>query len=284
MITNLKQSLIDFMASHRLRPDEIQHVSFFSQVQQEICHCDFIDFIELAEDINFEDYDSLIKHREVISQSITIIAESWFISRSREVGSFWQLNVLPVIGEYESIEEEDILSDIDRIDEEMVELCRNVSSNSDYVRDDIMIDNKKYIIENKDGVERVVNDEGRVAVILACNPNGRYWSVPSVVAKDPQILHYPELIKIVVEYRTKNPIKGYQLEDGDIAEVFDVNELSTKYNLDFGNITNERFNNLRVVWVPKDVDYIIDFSGAATHEDLRHEVIYPVDSVNVIRT
>lgn len=283
MITNLKQSLIDFMTSHRLSPDEVQCVNFFSQVQQEICHCDFIDFIELAEDINFEDYDSLIKHREVISQSIAIIAETWFISRSRDVGSFWQLNVLPVIGEYEDIEEEDIITDTDRIDDEMIELCYGVSNNSDYVRDNLVIDNERYIIENKDGIERVVDNKGRVAIILACNPNGRYWTAPSTTVKDPQILYYPELVKIVIEYRASNPIKGYQLENGNIAEVFDIDELSAKYNLDFGPLGNQHFNNLQVVWMPKDTDYIIDFSGAASHEDLRHEVIYPVDSVNIVR-
>ena len=153
MITNLKQSLIDFMTSHRLSPDEVQCVKFFSEVQQEICHCDFIDFIELAEDINFEDYDPLIKHSEVISQSIAIIADTWFISRSRDVGSFWQFNVLPVIGEYEDIEEEDILTDTDRIDDEMIELCYGVSNNSEYVRDNLIINNERYIIENKDGIE-----------------------------------------------------------------------------------------------------------------------------------
>lgn len=283
MITNLKQSLIDFMTSHRLSPDEVQCVNFFSQVQQEICHCDFIDFIELAEDINFEDYDPLIKHREVISQSIAIIAESWFISRSREAGSFWQLNVLPAIGEYEDIEEEDIITDTDRIDDEMIELCYGVSNNSDYVRDNLVIDNERYIIENKDGIERVVDNKGRVAIILACNPNGRYWTVSSTTVKDPQILYYPELVKIVIEYRANNPIKGYQLENGNIAEVFDIDELSAKYNLDFGPLGNQHFNNLQVVWMPKDTDYIIDFSGAASHEDLRHEVIYPVDSVNIVR-
>ena len=283
MITNLKQSLIDFMTDHKLSPDEVQCVNFFSQVQQEICHCDFIDFIELAEDINFEDYDPLIKHREVISQSIAIIAETWFISRSRDVDSFWQLNVLPVIGEYEDIEEEDIITDTDRIDDEMIELCYGVSNNSDYVRDNLVIDNERYIIENKDGIERVVDDKGRVAVILACNPNGRYWTVPSTTVKDPQILYYPELVKIVIEYRASNPIKGYQLEDGNIAEVFDIDELSVKYNLDFGPLGNQHFNNLQVIWVPKDTDYIIDFSGAASHDDLRHEVIYPVDSVNIVR-
>ena len=283
MITNLKQSLIDFMTSHRLSPDEVQCVNFFSQVQQEICHCDFIDFIELAEDINFEDYDPLIKHREVISKSIAIIAETWFISRSRDVGSFWQLNVLPVIGEYEDIEEQDIITDTDRIDDEMIELCYGVSNNSDYVRDNLVIDNERYIIENKDGIERVVDDKGRVAIILACNANGRYWTVPSTTAKDPQILYYPELIKIVIEYRVSNPIKGYQLENGNIAEVFDIDKLSVKYNLDFGPLGNQHFNNLQVVWIPKDTDYIIDFSGAASHEDLRHEVIYPVDSVDIVR-
>lgn len=283
MITNLKQSLIDFMTSHKLSPDEVQCVNFFSQVQQEICHCDFLDFIELAEDINFEDYDPLIKHREVISQSIAIIAETWFISRSRDVGSFWQLNVLPVIGEYEDIEEEDIITDTDRIDNEMIELCYGVSNNSDYVRDNLVINNERYIIENKDGIERVVDDKGRVAVILACNPNGRYWTVPSTTVKDPQILYYPELVKIVIEYRVSNPIKGYQLENGNIAEVFDIDELSVKYNLDFGPLGNQHFNNLQVVWIPKDTDYIIDFSGAASHDDLRHEVIYPVDSVNIVR-
>lgn len=283
MITNLKQSLIDFMRSHKLSPDEVQCVNFFSQVQQEICHCDFFDFIELAEDINFEDYDPLIKHREVISQSIAIIAETWFISRSRDVGSFWQLNVLPVISEYEDIEEEDIITDTDQIDDEMIELCYGVSNNSDYVRDNLVINNERYVIENKDGIERVVNDEDRVAIILACNPNGRYWTVPSTTAKDPQILYYPELVKIVIEYRASNPIKGYQLENGNIAEVFDIDELSAKYNLDFGTLGNQHFNNLQVVWIPKDTDYIIDFSGAASHEDLRHEVIYPVDSVNIVR-
>lgn len=283
MITNLKQSLIDFMTTHRLSSYEVQCVNFFSQVQQEICHCDFIDFIELAEDINFEDYDPLIKHREVISQSIAIIAESWFISRSREAGSFWQLNVLPAIGEYEDIEEEDIITDTDRIDDEMIELCYGVSNNSDYVRDNLVIDNERYIIENKDDIERVVDDKGRVAIILACNPNGRYWTVPSTTVKDPQILYHPELVKIVIEYRASNPIKGYQLENGNIAEVFDIDELSAKYNLDFGPLGNQHFNNLQVVWMPKDTDYIIDFSGAASHEDLRHEVIYPVDSVNIVR-
>lgn len=283
MITNLKQSLIDFMTSHRLSPDEVQCVNFFSQVQQEICHCDFIDFIELAEDINFEEYDPLIKHREMISQSIAIIADTWFISRSREPGSFWQLNVLPVVGEYEDIEEEDIITDTDRIDEEMIELCYGVSDNSDYVRDNLMINDERYIIENKDGIERVVNKDGKVGIIIACNPNGRYWTVPSTAVKDPQILYYPELVKIVAEYRASNPIKGYQLENGNIAEVFDIDELSVKYNLDFGILGNQHFNNLQVVWIPKDTDYIIDFSGAASHDDLRHEVIYPVDSVNIVR-
>lgn len=282
MITNLKESLIDFMTSHRLSPDEVQCVNFFSQTQQEICHCDFIDFIELAEDINFEEYDPLIKHREVISRSIAIIAETWFITRSREAGSFWELNFLPAVGEYEEIEEEDIISDTDRIDEEMIELCYNVSSNSDYVRDDIMINNKKYTIDNMDGVEKVVNDDGDVAIILACNPGGRYWSDRSLATKDPQVLYHPELVKIVLEYRAKNPIKGYQLEDGNIGEVFNIDELSTKYNLNFGGITNERFNNLQIVWKPKGYDYIIDFSGAASHEGLRHEVIYSLGSVDVI--
>lgn len=283
MVINLAESLLAFLEQHNLNTADVEYVGYQSAVFGEMAHCTLHDFIEVAEDINFEDYDPLVKHREPIKNQINIVAEQWFVTTSIEPGSLWTYSELPQpMGDYEPISEEDIIEEIDVIDEWAAELVVNESPNLDYVKDLIQINGVNYKIDGIDGLEKVVNDANCVAIILACNPLGRYWTVPSTTVKDPQILYHPELVKLVIEYRANNPIEGYQLKNGDIIEVFDVDELSAKYDLDFGTLTNHHFNNLQVVWVPKGVDYVIDFSGASSHEDLRHEVIYPVGSMNIV--
>lgn len=283
MIINLAENLLTFLEQHNLDTRDIEYVGYQSGVSGEISHCTFLDFLEVAEDINFEDYDPLVKHREPIKNQINIVAEQWFVATSNEPDTLWSYSELPIpMGVYEPICEEDIIDEVDVIDEWTSELLSNKSPNLDYVRDTIDIAGKTYKIDGINGLEKIVDDNNRTPVILACNPNGRYWTVQSTTFKDPQILYHPELVKIVIEYRQSHPIEGYQLADGNIMDVFDIEELSDKYNLDFGTLSNQHFNNLQVVWVPKGVDYIIDFSGASSHEDLRHEVIYPVGSMNIV--
>lgn len=284
MIVNLKRNILEFIKSHELSVIDIEYVNYISKEDGSLCSCDFSELLDVAEDINFEDHDPLIKHREQLHQNISIVADEWYITRSTDPAVIWEYHGLPALGDYKELYEEDLIDLDDIIDNEILDLITHESPNADYVRDNIMILDELYRIENNDGIEQVVNKKGCVAVILACNPNGRYWTVPTTSAKDPQILYHPELVKIVSEYRANNPIEGYQLKDGDIATVFDIDELSTKYNLDFGPIGNQHFNNLQVVWMSKNTDYVIDFSGAASHEDLRHEVIYPLSSMNVIST
>lgn len=283
MIINLGDSLLEFIANHNLNIEEIEYVSYDSNYNDGATHCSFADLMDVIEEINFEDHDPLIKYREPIKNHICIVGNGWFVYNSSDSTAIWEYSLLPQpMGDYEPISEEDIIDEVDTVDEWATELLTNSSINTDYVRDKITAVGIEYKIDNMDGLEKVVNDDGHVAVILACNPNGQYWSVKSLATKDPQVLYHPELVKIVLEYRAKNPIKGYQLEDGNIAEVFDIDELSTKYNLNFGGITNERFNNLQVIWKTKGYDYVIDLSGAASHEGLHHEVIYPVSSVDVV--
>lgn len=283
MIINLAESLIEFAQNHNINLEEVEYVGYHCALNNEQCHCTLVDFMDVAEDINFEDYDPLIKYREPIKNRIDIVSENWFIRNSNEPGAIWSYHELAAPpGHYEPISDEDIIEEIDNIDEWANELLSKESPNLDYVKDLIDINGVRYKIDGIDGLEKVVDDNGRVAVIMACNPNGRYWTT-TATNKDPQILYHPELVKIVLEYRAANEIKGYPLKDCNIKTVFNIAELADKYNLDFGDITNESFNNLRVAWLPKNYEYIIEFSGAGSHLDLRHEIVKSLAGLDVIK-
>lgn len=277
MISNLKTNIIDFMKLHGASAMDVEYVHYFSKELEENCSCDFGEFLDIVEEINFEDSDVLIKHREQINESLCIVGDEWYISRSDVPEAIWSFHRLPVMGDYNSITEDDIINNIDNIDPDVVELLSQDSVNLDYVRDYITINNETYIIECKDDIQRVVNNAGKVAIIMACNPCGQYWTQSSDTIKDPQILFYPELIKIVMEYKDQcdNSVKpgNISVKNGNIESVFNIAELSDKYSLNFDGIRQEGFNNLRVEFVPKDYDYQISFMGAAIHPDIRHEII-----------
>lgn len=284
MIINLKENLLDFIKSHNLSLEAIEFISYKSSDDGEIYHCDLIDFIEVADEIDFEEHDPLIKHREVLSDTINVVADEWFIQRSQEPGAIWQLNHFPETGEYEVVREEDLISPDDNIDSEVVELLDLPSPNATYALDSISIGADTYQIETKDGIQRVVTVNGLRGVIIACNPKGRYWTQPHAGVKDPQMLFHPELVKIIMEYQaTLESVKRYNLRDADIGSVFNLEELASKYNLNIEGFEQDAFNNLDVVFVRPDAEYQITFTGAASFPDLRHEIITRMAPNDIIK-
>lgn len=284
MIINLKENLLDFIKSHNLSLEGIDFVSYKSSDGGEIYHCDLIDFIEVAEGIDFEEYDPLIKHREVLSDTINIVADEWFIQRSQEPGAIWQLNHFPETGDYEPVSEEDLINPDDNIDDDVVELLDLPSPNATYALDAIEINGETYHIDIKDGIQRVLNDRGHTAIIVACNPNGKYWTYPDAGVKDPQMLFHPELVKIIMEYQaTLKPTNEYNLRDADIGSVLNLKELATKYNLNIEGFEQRAFNNLDVVFVNSGTEYQITYTGAASFPDLRHEVVTRVTPNDIIK-
>lgn len=287
MIINLKSNLLEFIKSHNLSVMDIEYVSYLSKEHDSYCCCDFSELVDIAEDINFEDYDPLIKHREQLSQDINIVADEWYITRSTDPAAIWEYHQLPPTGEYEEISEEDLIDPNDVIDEEVVELLSHESPNASYVRDRITILGKEYRIENNDGIEQVVNDKNEVGVILACNPRGQYWSQYTSVSKDPQLLFYPELIKIVMEYHGEHGSSAednlVKRSDADIGSVFKLEDIAKEYNLDIAGFDQNQFNNLKVEFVPKGYDYQISFTGAASHYEIRHEIISYLKPTDIIK-
>lgn len=284
MIINLKENLLDFIKSHNLSLEAIEFISYKSSDDGEIYHCDLIDFIEVADEIDFEEYDPLVKHREVLSDTINVVADEWFIQRSQEPGAIWQLNYFPETGEYEVVREEDLISPDDNIDSDVVELLDLPSPNAVYACDTIEINGITYRIKTKDGLQQVMNEQGRIAVIIACNPGGKYWTQPYAGVKDPQMLFHPELVKITMEYQsTLEPLNGYNLRDADIDSVLDLEQLASNYNLNLNGFEQSGFNNLDVVFVRPDTEYQITFTGAASFPELRHEIITRVAPNDIIK-
>lgn len=285
MIINLKESLLDFMTQHDLRAEDVEYVGYHCQFNEAEAHCDFVDFLEVAEDINFEEYDPLIKNREVIRPGLKILADEWFISKDDSGEAMWLLHhMAQPCGDYEPITEEDIIRDIDVVDDEMRSLLDITSENGTYVRDNIEINGVEYKIENKDGIERVVNNHDCVGIILAANANGQYWSAASTNQKDPQMLFYPELIKTVMEYTATFEIPTYHLFDADIGTVFNLANIQKEYHLDTSGFNADLFNNLRVIFVPKNETYRVSYTGAANHPELRHEILLrvtPEDNIKI---
>lgn len=284
MIVNLKSNLLEFIKSHNLPVMDIEYVSYLSKEHDSYCCCDFSELVDIAEDINFEDYDPLIKHREQLSQDINIVADEWYITRSTDPAAIWEYHQLPPTGEYNEISEEDIIDTDDVIDLDVVELLTHDSPNLDYVRDSITILDKEYRIENNDGIEQVINDKNEVGIILACNPHGQYWTQPYAGIKDPQMLFHPELVKIIMEYQsTLEPLKGYNLRDADIGSVLDLEELASNYNLNTGGFDESGFNNLEVVFVRSECEYQITYTGGVNFPELRHEIITRVTPNSIIK-
>lgn len=274
MLVNLKESLIEFLVAHEVNFEDIEYVSYYCQFNEATCHCDFVDFIEVADEINFEEYDPLIKNREMIKPGLKIIASDWFVTLDGTAETLWRYSELSSEkGEYEPITEEDLIVDEDNIDNELRSFLDVQSENGKYVRDNITIGGKEYAIQTTEGIQKVLDDEGRVAVILAANPNGQYWTALTDVPKDPQMLFYPELVKIVMEYNATLDMPDYPLLDADIASVFDLEEINKTYHLDVSGFDATRFNNLRVAFLPQGHTYRISYTGAASTPELRHEII-----------
>lgn len=287
MIINLRRNILEFIISHNLSVMDIEYVSYISKEDGSLCSCDFSELIDIAEDINFEDHDPLIKHREQLNQNISIVADEWYITRSTDPAAIWEYHQLPPTGKYKELYEEDLIDPNDVIDKEVVELLAQDSYNMNYVRDHITILNKEYRIENADGIEQVVNDKNEVGVILACNPRGQYWSQYTSVSKDPQLLFYPELIKIVMEYHGEHGSSAednlVKRSDADIGSVFKLEDIAKEYNLDITGFDQNQFNNLKVEFVPKGYDYQISFTGAASHYEIRHEIISYLKPTDIIK-
>lgn len=108
----------------------------------------------------------------------------------------------------------------------------------------IVIRGKEYKIINE-GIDKVVNDDNQVAVILASD-GMQYWTADYSCVKDINMLFHPELIKIVMED---------MCEDDN----FSLDWINENLKLNTKGFESANIMYLDVVWVDLGTRFTIGF-------------------------
>ena len=214
MIVNLAESTRQIIKNAALEITDINHVTFYNVDDEQYQRCSFAEFMETAEDINYEELDPLMANRPIINTDLEIVADTWFLRRTYdgEEGERWILNFLPKAddelydgdGEFHS---DYVIADDDIFDPHYVEMVKPEHSSYEYAQDStIDILGVSHDIVNLDGIQKVIESTGNVLIVKGYG-YGEIWTRYVDDAKyRPELMYHPRLIKHVMEHSSMEPL------------------------------------------------------------------------------
>jgi hypothetical protein len=268
MIVNLAEATTLVLTNADLNEDDIRHVIFYNHDSEEHQYCSYQEFVDIAEEINYDENDTTFTGRRIIKSDLSIVADTWWLRRTRddEDTETWVYQELPMniedlnegMGEFNV---DYVIGDLDVMSDEYKELVDNNTREYPYAKaTDITINGKSHSIINDDGIDKVIKN-GNVAVIVATD--GRYWSSNNRLDKDPRMLFHPELVKLVMEGT---------YEDGD---VFNIEYMELHLNLNMTGFHNDSFKSLTIAWLPRGMQFNVSEVSQPKTGITRETIEYP---------
>lgn len=268
MIVNLLEATQLILSNANLNEDDIRYITFYNEETEEVQYCSYSEFSEIAEDIYYDENETLDTSRKIISSELSIIAERWWLRRSRdgEEGENWIYQEIPVpmedlvqgVGE---LCEGFVISDIDVITEDYHDLVESNVREYPYAKaDKIVINEFDYDIVNDDGIDKVMRDD-KFAIIIASD--GRYWTWSNIRQRDTRMLYHPELVKSVLE---KTYVKN---------NMFDMDNIERELDLYTHGFNSDSFKELKIVWIPKGTSFNIATTHNPNSNTTKEIIEYP---------
>lgn len=250
MIVNLLEATLLIINNAGHNEGDVRYVTFYNDDTDEMQYCTWGEFSDISEEINYDENDTLDSSRRIIKAEISIVADTWWLRRTRDTDDCetWLYQELPI--SLEDLVEGDgeldvkyIISELDVMTDEYKALVEEVVKEYPFAKpSEITIKDTAYDVIDDDGIDKVMKN-GNVAVITATE--GRYWTCSSYHSKDIRMLFHPELIKLVME-------ETY--EDGD---VFNNEYIEEHLGLSTHGFDNDSFKTLSIHWIPRGIAFNI---------------------------
>ena len=267
MIVNLAMQTRTLIANAGLNIADINYVIFFNPNTMEKQYCSFSEFMDIADEINYEELDPTMVYRRVIHSDLAIVADRWWLQRTTnpEDVESWVYQEIPTpmdnmeqgTGELEA---EYIVAEIDLIEEDYLDLIEPRSAFGLYLKPQhITIEGKQYLISDEDGIDKVI-DNDKVAVIVA-GDGGHWWTNNVQDDKDPRMIFHPELIKLVMEDRYE--------QDGVIT----ILQSARGLDLNIRGFETEWTSRLTVQWVPRGTEFLIVYDQVNDDEPMCEQIM-----------
>lgn len=257
MIVNLLEATLLIITNAGHNEGDIRYVTFYNDDTDEMQYCTWGEFSDIAEEINYDENHTLDSGRRMIKPEISIVADTWWLRRTRDTddNETWLYQEVPipleelVEGEGE-LDTKFIIAELDVMTDDYKTLVEEELKEYPFAKaSEIEIKDTKYTIIDDDGIDKVMKN-GNVAVITATE--GRYWTYSSYHGKDIRMLFHPELVKLVIE-------GTYEDED-----VFNNEYIEEHLGLGTQGFDNDSFKTLSVHWLPRGIQFNI---VTATSED-----------------
>lgn len=267
MIVNLAIQTRQIIADAKLNINEIVYVIFYNEEAGEYQYCSFDEFMDTAEDVDYDELDPTFMGRRIIQPSLAIVAENWWLRRTTDEEDVegWVYQDIPLSmneiqegsGEFDV---NYVISDIDVLPSDYQDLIGTRMEYNNYVKPaNILINGKQYIVSDVDGIDKVY-DGGNVAVIRATD-SGQYWTHDNSCVKDPRMLFHPQLVKSVME-ESYADIDSFKLLD--IAKSLGISTVG------FEDI---QFTKLTIAWIPQGSEFSIVYDAVNDLEQMEEQII-----------
>lgn len=274
MIVNLAEQTKIVLDSAQLSEHDIEYVIYHRGNSDNKFYCSYDEFIEMAEDINYDQFDGLTATRRMINKDLMIVADTWMLHRTEDDDEVegWVYKTIPpsidnLINGDGFLESIHLVNDDDNYDASYVDMVTDTDKEYPYVKaSTIEINGNTFNIIDDNGVDKIINKrDNTVAIILSSV--GKYWSAGDVVDKDIRMLFHPELIKMVME--------DIYLD----RDVFNMQWIRDEFNFDTTGFSDDSFFELGIAWIPRGVKFDV-VAAKVTINDTPHEnVVYRDDRI-----
>lgn len=269
MIVNLAAVTLNILNNANLSIESISHVAYYNVDEEEMQVCTFQEFIEVAEDINYDEMDPMFSGRRIVSGSIQIVGDTWWLRRTtdNEDTEEWVYCDLPIpLEELENgegdLHRDYIINPIDAHDEDYVELVEHVSDNYTYAKPDtVKLNGVTYNVVEEDGVSKVIDGE-YVLMVIAAGEDDTYFTTNDVTSTNINLLFEPALVKLAFECKD-----NYMCLSDTMIHL-----LTGMKNAGFGE---EHYAAIKVIKVRRGVKFVINMVN-------RYEHVEYLDSVQWI--
>lgn len=268
MITNLAIQTRQVLADAKLDASDIGYVIFYNEDAEQFQYCSYSEFMEVAEDIDFDEHDPIIAGRRIIHPGLAIVASNWWLRRTTddEETENWVFQEIPLSMDEMQEGSGDFhmdyaINEIDALTPDYVDLIEVPSAYNSYVKsNNILINGQQFVTDDSDGIDKVYNNEDHVAVIVASN-GGQYWTNSPGNTKDPRMLFHPELIKMVIE------------ESYVDMNVFNNDWITNALGLNTSGFSDVSFLELEVRWIPRNQEFMIVYDRLNDDEQMCEQIM-----------
>lgn len=268
MITNLAIQTRQVLADAKLDASDIGYVIFYNEDAEQFQYCSYSEFMEVAEDIDFDEHDPIIAGRRIIHPGLAIVASNWWLRRTTddEETENWVFQEIPL--SMDEMQEgsgdfhmDYVINEMDALTEDYVDLVEKPTTYNQYVQSNtISINGRQYNVDDSDGIDKVYDSEDRVGVIIATK-SGQYWTGQPNVVKDPRMLFHPELVKMVLE------------ESYVDMDTYNNAWISNNLGISTDGFSDESFLTLEVRWIPRGTEFMITYDSVDDIECMGEQIM-----------